>query len=231
MGLEQEINDCVLTKRAIDGDQSALAELFEQYRERLRRMVDLRMDRRVQGRVNASYVLQDAYVDLAAQLKNYANNHQLPFFIWMRRITGQRLAKTHREHLGAAKRNAALEVSLHRGPMPHATSFALASKLIGKATSAEDKLLRAERQMKLQEVLNAMDPDDREVLAMRHFEQLSMAEIAVILEISEGASGMRYLRALRRLKKELNQWPGLFEDSFGESRSQVDDDSPRNVEG
>lgn len=202
-----------LVQNAIAGDKAALAELFEQYRGRLRKMIDLRMDSRIQGRVNPSDILQDAYVDLADQLANYAKNPSLPFFIWIRLITGQRLAKTHRYHLGAAKRNAAQEVSLYRGHMPQATSFTLASKLFGNSTSAEGRVLRAERQVKLQEVLNVMGPDDREVLAMRHFEHLTNAEVAVILEVSESVSGMRHLRALRRLKRRLRRVPGLFEDA------------------
>lgn len=200
-----------LADKAIAGDKVALAESFQRYRGRLRKMVDLRMDRRVRGRVNPSDVLQEAYVDLAGQLENYAKETKLPFFLWMRRITAQRLAKTHRHHLGAAKRDAALEISLYRGHMPQATSFALASKLIGNVTSVDGKLIRTEQQKKLQEVLNAMGADDREVLAMRHFEQLTNAEVAMILEVSKPVAGMRYLRALRRLKRELNLFPELFD--------------------
>ncbi len=213
-----------LVQKAIAGDKAALAQLFQRYRKRLRKMIDLRMDRRIQGRVNPSDVLQEAYVDLADQLANYAKDPKLPLFIWVRRITGQRLAKTHRHHLGAAKRDAALEVSLYRGHMPQATSIALASKLIGNATSAEGKMLRAERQIKLQEVLNAMDPDDREVLAMRHFEQLTNAEVAMIFEVSESAAGMRHLRALRRLKQELKQLPELFDDFAMQSEALQSED-------
>jgi len=203
-----------LTQLALAGDKAALAELFELHRERLRNMVDLRMDHRIQGRVNPSDVLQEAFIDLADQLANYSKDPKLPFFVWVRRLTGQRLAKVHRHHLGAAKRDAALEVSLYRGRMPQATSYALASKLIGSTTSVASNIAKAERQLKLQEILNAMDVEDREVLAMRHFEQLTNTEVAMILEVSEAAAGMRHLRALRRLKRDLRQAPHLFGEDF-----------------
>ena len=177
--------------RALGGDQAALAELFDTHRDRLRRMIDLRMDRRIRPRVSTSDVLQEAYVELAKQLANYARDPKLPFYLWVRRITGQRLAKLHRKHLDADKRNAELEVRLHRGSLPGATSFALASKLIGRLTSVTEKAIRAERQLQLQEALNAMEEADREVLAMRHFEQLSNSEIAAELGMAYSAVGMR----------------------------------------
>ena len=103
--------------------------------------------------------------------------------------------------------------------MPQASTFALASKLIGKLTESHNDAQRAERKIKLQSILNAMDPDDREVLVMRHFEQLSSEETATILGVSEGKAGMRFLRALRRLQKEMAQMPGLMDDD--DDRTQV----------
>lgn len=203
-----------LIQEALGGNKAALADLFERNRSRLRKMVDLRLDRRIRQRVCPSDVLQEAYIDLAKQLPRYVENPKLPFFIWIRWLTGQRLAKIHRFHLDAEKRNAALEVSLYQGRMPQATSYALASKLIGSSTSIGGKLVEAEQLMKLQELLNTLDSDDREVLAMRHFEQLSNSEVALILDVSEPAAGMRYLRALRRLKRELKSLPELFAEDF-----------------
>ncbi len=207
---DETIRDDSLIQLALQGDKAALAELFQHYRKRLRNMVDLRMDHRIQGRVNPSDVLQEAFIDLANQLANYNKDPKLPFFVWVRRLTGQRLAKVHRHHLGAAKRDAALEVSLYRGRMPQATSYALASKLIGSTSSIGSKFVKAERQLKLQEILNTLDADDRDVLAMRHYEQLTNVEVALILEISEAAAGMRHLRALRRLKQRLREAPQVY---------------------
>ncbi len=198
-----------LIQRALAGEEAALAELFDAHRRRLERMVNLRMDRRLHARVDASDVLQEAYIDLAQQLPDYAEQQKFPFFLWLRLVTGQRLAQFHRKHLGAAMRNADLEVSLYRKAMPQMSTFFLASRLIGQFTSVSQKAMRAEMQVKLQEVLNAMDPNDREVLALRHFEELTNEEIAQVLEITKSTASKRYIRALRRLKETLEQIPGF----------------------
>ena len=198
-----------LIQRVLASEEAALAELFDKHRPRLRRMVDLRMDHRLHARVDASDVLQEAYLDLAQELPEYAKQQKFPFFLWLRLVTGQRLAQFHRKHLGAAMRNADLEVSLYRKAMPQVSTFFLASRLMGQFTSVSQKAMRAEMQVKLQEVLNAMDPNDREVLALRHFEELSNEEIAQVLEISKSTASKRYIRALRRLKGTLEQIHGF----------------------
>src|SRR5712691_8214521 len=102
-----------LMRRLAEGDQQALAEAFARYRDRLRRMVRLRLDRRLQGRVDPSDVLQEAYLDVANRAPEYAGNPAMPFYLWLRLLTGQRLAMIHRHHLGTQMRNAGLEVSIH----------------------------------------------------------------------------------------------------------------------
>ena len=141
-------------------------------------MVRLRLDRRLQGRVDPSDVLQEAYLDLAAKLPEYASRPAIPFFLWLRLVAGERLLRVHRHHLGAAMRDAGREVSLHQGAFPEASSASLAAQLLGQLTSASQAALRAEMQLLLQEALNGMDPIDREVLALRHFEELSNDEVA-----------------------------------------------------
>src|SRR5438874_3855566 len=111
-----------LLRRAIHGEEAALATLFGRYRKRLRQMVHLRLDQRLQGRVDPSDVLQEAYLDVAAQLPHYAKKPGMPFFLWLRLVTGQRLMRVHRQHLGAALRDAGREVSLYRGALPEASS-------------------------------------------------------------------------------------------------------------
>jgi RNA polymerase sigma-70 factor, ECF subfamily len=192
-----------LIRRAADGQEPALAELFGRHRKRLRQMVRLRLDRRLQGRVDPSDVLQDAYLDAARQLPYYLSKPEMPPFLWLRLVTGQRLMRVHRHHLGAALRDAGREVSLYRGALPEATSAALAARLIGKQTSPSHAAARAELKIRLQEALNGMDELDREVLALRHFEHLTNAEAARVLGISETAACNRYVRALERLKKIL----------------------------
>jgi len=198
-----------LIQRALAGEEAALAELFEAHRSRLRRMVDLRMDQRLHARVDASDVLQEAYIDLAQRLPEYAKQQAYPFFLWLRLVTGQRLAQVHRKHLGAAMRNVDLEVSLYRKAMPQVSTFFLASRLIGQFTSVSQHAMRAEMQVKLQEVLNTMDPNDREILALRHFEQLSNEETAQVLEIKDSAASTRHMRALMRLRQALERIPGF----------------------
>jgi RNA polymerase sigma-70 factor (ECF subfamily) len=208
--MSSEPEDEVLLERIHAGDQAALAELFDRHRLRLRRMVQLRLDRRLRRRVDASDVLQEAFLDLAKQLPEYTEQQNLPFFLWLRLVTGQRLMQIHRQHLGTAMRNVDLEVSLYRGAMPQASTVFLAAQLLGRFTSVSEKVIRAEIQVKLQEVLNSMDPTDREILALRHFEELSNAETAGVLEISTAAASKRYMRALKRLKDSLASIPGLL---------------------
>ena len=200
-----------LLRRIHDGDQQAMGELFGRYRERLRRMVRLRLDRRLQGRLDPSDVLQEAYIDVSNRASEYAGNPSMPLFLWLRLITGQRLLALHRQHLGAQMRDAGQEVSLYRGALPQATSVSLANQLLGKLTSPTEAAVRAEMQLRLQEAINGMDPMDREVLTLRHFEELSNNEVAEILGIQKAAASNRYMRALKRLKQVLTSMPGFFD--------------------
>ncbi len=200
-----------LIERSQAGDNQALNELFTRHRERLCRMVEMRLDRRLQARIGASDVIQDAYVDIVDRLEEYLRDPKLPFFLWLRLVVGERLLKLHRHHLGTQRRDAGREVALFRGALPQASSAALAAQLLGKHTSPTQAAVRAERLLRLQEALNTLDPMDREVLALRHFEELTSAEAARVLEIEEEAAAKRYVRALRRLKKVMASMPGGLE--------------------
>ena len=200
-----------LLRRAAAGDQAARAAPWERHRARLRQKVRLRLDRRLQGRVDPSDVLQDAYLDLAARLPDYARERPMPTYLWLRLVTGQRLAQVHRQHLGAAMRDAGREVSLYRGALPQASSASLAAQLLGRFTTASQAAIRAERQLQLQEILNGLDPMDREILALRHFEQLTNGEAAQVLGLSKTAANNRYIRALGRLRDLLGRVPGFFD--------------------
>jgi RNA polymerase sigma-70 factor, ECF subfamily len=200
-----------LMDRARSGDAQAIAELFDHYRERLRRMVSLRLDRRLQGRVDASDVLQEAYLDLARRAPEFLQQPNMPFFLWLRLLTGQRLLAFHRRHLGAKMRGADQEIALHKGAMPQAESASLAAQLLGKLTSPSLAAMRAEMRVRLQDALNAMDPIDREVLVLRHFEELSNNETAQVLGLQKAAASNRYVRALKRLRAILDGMAGFFE--------------------
>jgi RNA polymerase sigma-70 factor (ECF subfamily) len=200
-----------LIRRLEEGDEGAMIELFARYRQRLRRMVKLRMDRRLQGRLDPSDVLQDASIDVVKRAREYCLNPAMPVFLWLRYITGQKLMALHRKHLGAQMRNAGQEVSLHGGALPPASSISIAAMLLGRITSPTRAARRAEMQVRLQDVLNSMDAVDREVLTLRHFEELGNGEAAQVLGISRAAASSRYLRAVMRLKKELAATPGFFD--------------------
>jgi RNA polymerase sigma-70 factor (ECF subfamily) len=200
-----------LVGRALAGDDPALAELFDRERPRLRRMVRLRLDPRLAARLDVEDVLQDAYLDVRRRLSDFRDQYAstMPIGLWFRLVTSQRLVDLHRHHLGAAARDASLEVSLLRGGYPQASSASLAAQLLGKLTSASRAMIRAEQRLMVQEALNDLDPIDREVLVLRHFEQLTNDEAALMLGLKKTAASQRYARALIRLKRSLARIPGL----------------------
>src|SRR6266481_6122225 len=202
MGLFMDHNSSesvYLIERSRGGDTQALNELFARNRERLCRMVEMRLDHRLKARIDASDVIQDAYVEIVERLEEYLGDPKLPFFLWLRLVVGERLLKLHRHHLGTQMRDAGREVSLYRGALPAASSAALAAQLLGRHTSPTQAAMRAERILRVQEALNAHDPVDREILSLRHFEELTAAEAAQVLGIQESAAAKRYIRALKRL--------------------------------
>jgi RNA polymerase sigma-70 factor (ECF subfamily) len=214
MGTLMDINSgelADLLERARLGDSAALNELFSCHRDRLRRMVEMRLDWRLRGRLDASDVIQDAYLEVAQRLEEHLANPTLPFFLWLRLVVGEQLVNLHRHHLGAQARDAGREVSLFREALPAASSAALAAQLLGKHTSPTQAAVRAERLLRIQAAVNQLDPLDREVLSLRHFEQLTRAETARILGIGESAAAKRYIRALKRLKATLADMPGGLE--------------------
>ena len=174
-------------------DADPLVDLAEEFAERYRR-----------GQRPALTEYTDRYPHLA----DYLRDPSVPFFLWLRGVAGNKLREAHRHHLGAQMRDARREVSLYRGSMPEATSAALAAQLMGRFSRPSEAAVRAEAKIRLQEALNQMDPIDREVLALRHFEHLSTAEAAEVLGIKEGAAGKRYLRALERLRDIMAVMPG-----------------------
>ena len=176
-------------------------------------MVHLRLDRRLQGRLDPEDVLQEAFLDAARRLAEYAADPRMPPFLWLRFLTMQRLQSLHRLHLGAKSREAGREVSLYNGSLPAADSRSLAAQLLGRLTTPSRAAIRAEIQIRIQDALNAMDPIDREILALRHFEELNNGETAAVLGIHKAAASNRYVRALRRLKEILAPAQGMLDDS------------------
>ncbi|HVL10927.1 MAG TPA: sigma-70 family RNA polymerase sigma factor [Gemmata sp.] len=213
MPAETDAEVAALVARLKTGDHAALAELFDRHRDKLRRMVLLRLDSRLAGRVSASDVLQEAYIDALKRVEHYFDKPDQPFFGWLRLVVGQRLADVHREHL-AQKRNATRDVRMYGGG-PGADSACLAAMLLGNLTSPSGAATKNEAFARLEEALEQMDPIDREVLALRHFEELSNNETAALLGIEPPAASKRYVRALARLKQILETLPGFGDADVG----------------
>jgi RNA polymerase sigma-70 factor, ECF subfamily len=197
-----------LLEAASLGNREKWGELLARHRDRLRRMVALRMDRRLQGRIDPSDVIQEACLEASNRFSEYLKKPTMPFFLWLRFLTGQKLLELHRIHLKAQVRDIGREVSLYHGSLPETTSAALAAHLMGHLTRPSEAAIRAEMKIRLQEALNSMGALDREVLALRHFEHLTNAETARVLNIQEAAASKRYIRALKRLKEILTSMPG-----------------------
>ncbi len=187
-------------RRAGQGDGRCLDELFTRYRPRLKRMVKLRLDPRAAGRVDPSEVLRQTYLDACRSLPDYLREPTLPFFLWLRQLAGRNLQRAHQQHLGPESAGAGREVCLYRGAQPEAPAAALAALLLGRAPEPGESAARVAQKVRVQEALNRMDPLDREVLALRHLEQLSGAETALVLGLTESAARNHYVRALERLR-------------------------------
>jgi len=197
----------LLVQSAAQGNTAAVEELFSRFRVRLKRMIRLRLNRKLQGRLDDSDIIQEAFMEAARKLPQYAQAPQLPFYVWLRHLTGLKLTEIHHRHLGTQMRDAGHEVSLHRGRLPGADSMSLTAYLLGTLTSVSQAAIKAEKRLLLEESLNSMEDLDREVIALKHFEQLTISEIAHVLEISRAAAGRRYLKALKRLRAILTDFP------------------------
>jgi RNA polymerase sigma-70 factor (ECF subfamily) len=189
------------------GGAKALAELFSMHQPRLQRLIKFRLDRRLWGRVDVSDVLQDAYIAASRRLPSYLKQPDVPFYVWLRQISLQVLTDLHRFHLGAKMRSAGVEIAMHHESLGHATSLSLASHLIDNVSSPSGAAEREESLLELRRALEAMDPIDREILALRHFEELGNNQIAQILGIQVTTASMRYIRALKRLREILSASP------------------------
>lgn len=191
-------------QRVRAGDAAALAHAFTLYRERLRRLVQFRLDRRLCHRLDVDDILQDGFLAASQRLKHFQNNRHLSLFVWLRMIVLQTMTDLHREHLGVQMRDVRREQSLHQH-VSSSTSAAMANHLVGTLTSPSLAAQKRELSEKLAQAISAMDAMDQEVLALRHFEELTNSEVAQTLGIQQKAASIRYIRAIRRLKAILSQ--------------------------
>lgn len=197
----------VLRRISAEGDE-AIAEFFSMNRDRLIRMVGFRMDARLRGRVDPDDVVQEAYLDAVKRIHHFTENPVTSIFVWFRLIVAQTLATVHRRHLGTKMRDASREQSLTRRiPDGDATAASITALVIGRLTSPSQAAVRDERAKQLREALDGMSELDQEVLALRHFEELTNNETAEELGITSKAASVRYFRAVRRLKGLLESRP------------------------
>src|SRR3954470_13982660 len=201
-----------LIERAARGDDAARHLLLIQHRDRLKRMVAVRLDRRLAARVDPSNIVQEALLDAHRELSDYLRLRPLPVYPWLRQLAWERLLKWHRAHVHVRKRSVAREEPRDLA-LPEESAVQLAHRLIAAGTSPSRRLIREEMRQRVRSVLETMSPQDREVLVMRHLEEMSAAEIAATLGITERAAKSRHTRALERLRSLLggdsNQGEGL----------------------
>lgn len=187
------------------GEAAAINELLDRHRQALRRMVDLRMDRALRQRVDASDIVQDVLIEANRRLADYLGDPRMPFQLWLRHIAQDRLIDAHRRHRVAARRSVDREQPLEaRAGLDH-SAFDLAARLCDRELTPAAAATRHELERRFQAALETLDEHDREIVLLRHFEQLSNQQTAEVLGLSEPAAGMRYLRAVRRLRALLNE--------------------------
>jgi RNA polymerase sigma-70 factor (ECF subfamily) len=214
MDADDETNAGVLLDRAAGGDAQAWGALLARHQGRLERLAAFRLDPRLRGRVDAADVVQEVFIAATGRRAEFFQQSTQPLFLWLRWMVGNTLLELHRHHLGAQMRDARREMHPGRGPDGSAVSAdentraALVARLTAGATGPMTAAGRAEVKARLDEALGRMDAADREVVALRHYEQLTSAEAAQVLGIQERAAAKRYLRALERLREILSDMPG-----------------------
>lgn len=202
--------EMALLDSAAKGDQASLNLLIHTYTDRLTRLISLRIDRRLSARIDAEDILQEAFVEAVQHLPDYLSRPVVPFYLWLRGVTIHVLLEHHRRHFGTRKRDLRREIPLNR---LEASSQALAACFADTGTSPSGAAQQKELRSRLEAIIEQLPAGDKEVLALRHFEQLSPSETAQVLQISNKAAGMRYLRALKRLREMLDKVRGGALDS------------------
>ncbi|MGQ0636205.1 MAG: sigma-70 family RNA polymerase sigma factor [Planctomycetaceae bacterium] len=197
-----ETDDLMRLARA--GDTSATSQFLERHRERLRRIVAVRMDPRLVPRFDPSDVVQETLVEALKKLPMYLREQPIPFYPWLRQIAWNRLVDLHRRHMLAAQRSVAREVPLVEAPLSNLSAWQMADQLLADEGSASAGVLRQELAQRLSQAIARLSASHREILVLRHLEDLSVAEVAAILDTTESAVKSRHFRALVRLRELLD---------------------------
>lgn len=195
-----------LVKAAAAGDGQAVNDLMERHRLALRRMIHFRLDRKIANRIDASDVVQDVLLEANRRLKDYVTDPSMPFHLWIRQLAKDRMIDLHRRH-HAQKRSVDKEQPLQAKKFGDRSSLNLAAQLSDQELTPAAAVIRKELEERFLEALEQLDESEREVVVMRHVEQMGNGEVAEALGLSPAAAGMRYLRAIRRLKSVLTEPP------------------------
>ncbi len=186
------------------GDGDAVERLLDRHRESLRRMIAMRLDQRILRRVDVSDVVQDVLIEANRRLQDYLAKPIMPFHLWIRQIAKDRIIDAHRRHRVSARRSIDREQPLvARGPLDQST-MDLAARLHDPELTPAAVATQRELAIHVQGAIDLLDDRDREIILMRHYEQLSNQDAAAALQVTEPAASMRYLRALKRLRKLLD---------------------------
>jgi RNA polymerase sigma-70 factor (ECF subfamily) len=188
-----------LLQGAEQGDRDAVDKLMDRHRDSLHRMIRCRLNPGVAGRVDASDIVQEALLTASRRLADYLQNPRMPFHAWLRQLARDRLADAYRHEL-ADKRAVGREQAM---PAHDASSLDPVAQIRDAELTPAAMLLRKEFAARFHQALDQLQDESREIVLMRHAEQLTNSQAAELLGISEPAAGMRYLRALRQLKSIL----------------------------
>ena len=195
----------ILLASARDGDAEAVNRLLEKHRAPIRRLIELRLDRKVQRRVDVSDVVQDVMIEASGRLDKYLADPAMAFHLWLRQIAWDRIIDTYRRHRVSAKRNMDREQPMASPAGPDQSTMELAVQLCDPGLTPAAAATQREIAVKVEQAIEKMNDQDREIILMRHYEHLSNLEIAEVLGLNPPAASMRYLRALRRLREMLQE--------------------------
>ena len=186
------------------GDADAVERLLDRHRIAIHRLIEMRLDRRIQQRVDASDIVQEVMIEANRRLKTYLESPSLPFHLWLRQMAKDRIIDAHRRHRGSVKRSVDREQGMVAPAVTDRSTIEFVAQLCDQEMTPAAAATMHELQKRFTAAIDQLDEGDREIVVMRHFEQLSNQDVANALGLSQPAASMRYLRAIRRLRQLLD---------------------------